>query len=351
MAVFLVPSHVHETTEPVDNFGGILSIFLVAGFVLAINFAPVPDHGALVAVLSVIAVVAGIAFFIRQRRAAVPLYDLHVAGRRTFWVAACAGLIVFGSLMGAMFIGQQYLQNVLGYSTVEAGAAILPAALLMVLIAPRSAKLVETHGARFTLLAGYVFCLLGFFTMLFLWNTGQSYWAVALGYALIGTGVGFAGTPASHSLTGSVPVTRAGMASGTADLQRDLGGAIMQSILGALLTAGYAAAVASAIASSPDADQISDSVQTQLQKSFSSAEQVAEQYPQYSQAIIAGARSSFLDGADWAYTAGIVAIVLGAAVVFFLFPRRDQERALLDALPPRGHRVGAPERSTNMNKG
>ena len=123
----------------------------------------------------------------------------------------------------------------------------------------------------------------------------------------------------------------------------------MQSILGALLTAGYAAAVASAIASSPDADQISDSVQTQLQKSFSSAEQVAEQYPQYSQAIIAGARSSFLDGADWAYTAGIVAIVLGAAVVFFLFPRRDQERALLHALPPRGHRVGG-SRALNQHE-
>jgi DHA2 family multidrug resistance protein-like MFS transporter len=51
----------------------------------------------------------------------------------------------------------------------------------------------------------------------------------------VGAGVGFAGTPASHSLTGSVPVDKAGMASGTADLQRGLGGAIMQSILGALL--------------------------------------------------------------------------------------------------------------------
>ena len=103
----------------------------------------------------------------------------------------------------------------------------------------------------------------------------------------------------------------------------------MQSILGALLTAGYAAAVASQLASAPNADQISDSVQTQLQKSFAGAEQVAEQYPQYADAIVAGARTSFLDGADWAYTAGIVAIVLGAAIVFFLFPRRDQERALL----------------------
>ena len=162
--------------------------------------------------------------------------------------------------MGAMFVGQQFLQNVLGYSTLQAGLAILPAAFCMVLIAPRSAKLVEARGARVTLLTGYVFCLLGFLTMLLLWNEGISYWPVGLGYALVGIGVGFAGTPASHSLTGSVPVRRAGMASGTADLQRDLGGAIMQSILGALLTAGYAAAVTAAIATAPNADKVTDSV-------------------------------------------------------------------------------------------
>ena len=180
------------------------------------------------------------AFVLRQRRAANPLYDLHVAGRRIFWVAACAGIIVFGSLMGATFIGQQFLQNVLQYSTLDAGLAILPAVVCMVLVAPRSARLVETRGARTTLLIGYVFCLLGFLTMLLLWGEGSPYWQVGLGYAFLGTGVGFAGTPASHSLTGSVPVERAGMASGTADLQRDLGGAIMTSIFGALLTAGFA---------------------------------------------------------------------------------------------------------------
>jgi hypothetical protein len=306
-----------------------MSIVLVASLVLAINFAPVPDEGTVVLGLALIALAAGVAFVIRQRRAPVPLYDLDVARRRIFWVAACAGIVVFGTLMGAMFIGQQFLQNVLGYSTVEAGAAILPAAVFMVLIAPRSAKLVETRGARATLLVGYVCCLAGFLVMLTLWDEGIEYWAVGLGYAFVGAGVGFAGTPASHSLTGSVPVTRAGMASGTADLQRDLGGAIMQSILGALLTAGYASAVAAAIAASPDAAQITDSVQTELQKSFASAEATAAQYPQYSQEITSAATQSFLDGADWAYTAGIVAIVLGAVIVFFLFPRRDRERALL----------------------
>ena len=328
-AVLFVPSNVNETTDPVDNFGGILSVLLVAALVLSINFAAVPNKGALTLGLAAIAVAAAIAFLLRQRRAPSPLYDLEVASRRIFWVAACAGLVVFGTLMAAMFVGQQFLQNVLGYATWEAGLAILPAAVMMVLIAPSSAKLVEARGARITLLTGYVFCLLGFVTMLLLWNDGIAYWKVGLGYALIGAGVGFAGTPASHSLTGSVPISRAGMASGTADLQRDLGGAIMQSILGALLTAGYAAAVAAAIAASPNPEQISDSTEAQLQKSFAGAEQIAGQHPQYADAITAGAKTSFLDGADWAYTAGIVAILLGATLVYFLFPQRDEERSLL----------------------
>jgi DHA2 family multidrug resistance protein-like MFS transporter len=91
--------------------------------------------------------------------------------------------------------------------------------------------------------------------MLFLWTETANDLVVGLGYAFVGIGVGFAGRPASHSLTRSVPVTRAGMASGTADLPRDLGGALMQSIFGALLTAGYVAAATAAVAgAAPDPD-------------------------------------------------------------------------------------------------
>jgi MFS transporter, DHA2 family, multidrug resistance protein len=327
LAVLFVPAHVNETTEPVDNLGGVLSIVFVGALILAINFAPVPNKGTLTLVLAVLAVLGLVGFFFRQRRAPNPLYDLQVAGRRVFWVAACAGIIVFGSLMGAMFVGQQFLQNVLGYSTFDAGLAIVPAAVAMVVVAPRSAKLVDTYGARVTLLLGYAFCLLGFLTMLWLWKDDIAYWKVGLGYLLIGVGVGLAGTPASHSLTGSVPVKRAGMASGTADLQRDLGGAIMQSIMGALLTAGYATAAAAAIGAS--GKSISDSVQNQLTKSFAGAADVAEQHPQYANQIIAAAKSSFLDGDHWAYLAGVIAILLGAALVFFRFPAREGEQQLL----------------------
>jgi len=332
VAVFMawryVPSHVNEGTEPVDNLGGILSLVLVGSLILAINFAPVPNAATATILLALIAVVALGLFFLRQRRARNPLYDLVVAARPTFWVAACAGIIVFGSLMGAMFIGQQFLQNVLGYSTLQAGLAILPAAFAMVVVAPRSAKIVDARGARFTLLFGYVFVLLGFLTMLLLWKENIAYWKVALGYIFVGIGVGLAGTPASHSLTGSVPVKRVGMASGTADLQRDLGGAVMQSIFGALLTAGYAAAAGSLISSS--GKDITASTQAELTKSFASAADTASRYPpSVQQNIVDGAKTAFLQGDQWAYLAGIIAVLLGAVLVWFFFPAKKREEELL----------------------
>jgi EmrB/QacA subfamily drug resistance transporter len=330
MAWRYVPAHVHEGTEPVDNIGGVLSLVLVGALILAINFAPVPNAHTLTIVLAIVFVVGLVLFYLRQRRAANPLYDLQVAARPPFWVAACAGIIVFGSLMGAMFIGQQFLQNVLGYSTLEAGVSILPAAFCMVLVAPRSAKIVDDHGARFTLLFGYVFVLLGFLTMLLLWKEDISYWKVGLGYAFVGIGVGLAGTPASHSLTGSVPIKRVGMASGTADLQRDLGGAVMQSIFGALLTAGYAAAAGTMIDES--GKNFTSNVQAELTKSFDGAEAVAAQYPpQYASQITAAAKKAFLDGDQWAYLAGIVAVLAGAVLVYFCFPKMERENELLAA--------------------
>jgi MFS transporter, DHA2 family, multidrug resistance protein len=329
MAWFLVPAHVNEDTDPVDNLGGILSVVLVGSLVLSINFIPVPGKGTLALSLGIVALAACVAFLLRQKRAANPLYDLDVAKRRIFWCAAAAGIIVFGSLMAAMFVSQQYLQNVLGYSTVEAGAAFLPAVVMMVLVAPRSAKLIESTGSRNTLLFGYVFLFAAFLAMLILWKEDTPYWQIGIAYAFIGIGVGLAGTPASHSLTGSVPRARAGMASGTADLQRDLGGAIMQSLLGALLTAGYASSLSASIAASPNADKVSNNVESELTKSFASASDTAQQYPQYSSQIIAAAKSAFLDGDAWAYSAGGIAVLLGAVLVFFAFPRKAEEERLL----------------------
>jgi EmrB/QacA subfamily drug resistance transporter len=326
LAISLVPAHVNESTEPVDNIGGLLSAFLVGGLVIAINFLPVPGETTLALSLLAVAVVTGVLFFLRQRRAENPLYDLRIAARPTFWVAGLAGIIVFGSLMAAMFVNQQFLQNVLGYSTIDAGAAILPAVVCMVLVAPRSAKLVQEIGSRQTLLMGQALLLVAFVLMLLLWQDDIAYWKVALPLCFLGAGVGLAGTPSSNSLTGSVPVRRVGMASGTADLQRDLGGALMTSVLGTLLTLGYASAMGQAIDQS--GKNITDATQAQLQLSFASAENLAKQNPQYASQITAAAKKSFLDGGDWAYVGAMLAIVVGMALVWFFYPRKEREEAL-----------------------
>jgi len=340
LAIVLVPAHVNESTEPVDNLGGILSAVLVGGLVVAINFLPVPGEKSLALSLLAVALVTGVLFFLRQRRAENPLYDLAVAARPTFWVAACAGIIVFGSLMAAAFVNQQYLQNVLGYSSIEAGAAILPAVVCMVLVAPRSAKLVQATGSRQTLLLGQSLLLVAFVLMLVLWTDDAAYWKVALPLCFLGAGVGLAGTPSSNSLTGSVPVTRVGMASGTADLQRDLGGALMTSVLGALLTLGYASAMGQAIDQS--GKNVTDATQSQLQLSYASAENLASQYPQYASQITSAAKQSFLDGGDWAYLGASLAIVAGMALVFFFFPKHAREEELREAYHAGDQRSAAP---------
>jgi len=80
----------------------------------------------------------------------------------------------------------------------------------------------------------------------------------------------------------------------------------------------------------------------QLLKSFAAAADAAQHYPRFANQITAAAKSAFLAGDRSAYAAGIVAILLGAALVFFLFPRKDDEQRLLseyhsqDAAPRAG---------------
>lgn len=324
-----VPAHVNESTEPVDNLGGILSVVMIATLVLGLSTIAAPGQFVSSLIMMGLALVVAALFVLRQRRAPNPLYDLDYARRRLFWVAAISGMIVFGSLMGSLFVGQQFLQDVLGYSTLNAGLAILPAAFMMMASAPLAARMINALGSRDTLLVGAGLVVAAFIIMLVLWTESTPYWQVGIAYALVGAGVGIALAPASRALTSSVPVDHVGMASGTSDLQRDLGGSIMQALLGSLLTAGYATAMAKAIGQSSEAAKVTGVTEATLQKSFSSAQSLGQQYPQYADQILAAARESFLSGANWAYAAAIVAGVGAIVLVRLAYPGKAGEIALL----------------------
>ena len=318
-----------------------------SALILAINFAPVPNETTLV---------VGLAAIVDRRPAsrsssgsaarANPLYDLDVARAAIFWVAACGGHHRVRLADGrdvhrpAVPAERARLLDARGRRRDPAGGGVHGAR--------RAALGQARRGARRAIHAARPATSSASSASSRCWCCGRR--ASPTGRSGSATrssaiGVGFAGTPASHSLTGSVPVTRAGMASGTADLQRDLGGAIMQSIFGALLTAGYAAAIATAIAASPNSEQVSDQRRRpQLTKSFASAAATAaavsavlEPDHRRGEAVVPRRRT------NGPTRPGIVAILSGAALVFFMFPKHDDEERLLAALPRRGHRC--PRRS------
>ena len=194
--------------------------------------------------------------------------------------------------MGAMFIGQQFLQNVLGYSPWRPGAPILPAAVFMVLSRPvREAG--ETRGARFTLLVGSL-VLLGFLRCCCS-GTRAAYW-----WSGIAT---FSSAPGSASPARRPPIRSRvrssdprGHGLGHADLHEIWAGPSCSR------SSGHCSPPVTPRDRSGDRDRSQraaghDGVQGQLTKSFASAETSRSRYPEYATQITAAAKASFLDGA------------------------------------------------------
>ena len=340
VGLVVLPWHAQEESFRIDHRGGVLSVLGVGGLIVAIETA---DHGVTPTWLGIVAgaVASLAAFFWWQRRAPRPLVDLTLARHRTFWVAFVAGAITFGSLIGAMFIGQQFTQNVLGYSTFAAALVVVPATVLSAIGGQAAGALITRAGSRASLLLGLVSVALAFAVMLLAWRDDAWVGWILMAYGLIGLGVGLAATPASRALMGSVPPARAGMGSGFLDLTRDFGGAVLQAIMGGLLATAYAANITRDLAALPqdEASQIGTSTADALTSSYSSAVQVAQQYPtSVQEQIIAGASSAFTAGKSWAILVALVLTLAGLALVWFVFPRRAAEEAyyqqvVADAVP------------------
>ena len=236
MAFLFVPSHVNETPDPVDNLGGIFSVLLVRGAHPRHQLRAGPEQGTLVLGLAAIALAArrllhppapGRESPLRpQRRRTPDVLGRGVRGDHRVRLAdgqRCSAAAVPPERERVFDArgGGGHLPGGPGHRRRRASLAELVGARRTVHAALRLRVPVSRSPASSS--SG---------------TKGVAYWQIAVAYAFTGAGVGLEGTPASHSLTGSVPVTRAGMASGTADLQRDLGGAIMQSIFGVLLPPG-----------------------------------------------------------------------------------------------------------------
>jgi EmrB/QacA subfamily drug resistance transporter len=179
--------------------------------------------------------VAGFAAFIAlERRQRAPMLDLSLFRNRTFTGANLTMLLVALSMFGVFFFVSLFVQNILGYSPVQAGAAFLPMTLCIVFIAPVAGKLSDRIGSRWLMSAGMV--LVAVSLVLFsLLDESSTFWNLFPALLVGGAGLALAMTPTTSAAMSSVPVDKAGVGSGVLNSSRQVGGALGIAVMGAIL--------------------------------------------------------------------------------------------------------------------
>jgi EmrB/QacA subfamily drug resistance transporter len=182
-----------------------------------------------------VAAVLGAVFVAWELRTNEPMLDLGFFRKPRFSVASGAMSVAFFSLFGASFAMTQFLQDVQGYSALEAGAAQMPLALGLLAGAGSSVKLAARFGTTRVVTAGLVLLgvLLG---SAVLWHAGMPYLPIGIWFVALALSLGWIAGPATDAVMGAVPEEKAGVASAMNDVTRQVGGALGTAAIGSLIT-------------------------------------------------------------------------------------------------------------------
>src|SRR5215210_2762907 len=185
--------------------------------------------GALVSAVVLLAV-----FIVLERRQRAPMLDLSLFRNGTYAGANLVILLVALAMFGVFFFVSLYMQNVLGYSAVQAGAAFLPMTLIIILVAPIAGKSSDRFGSRWLMTIGMV--LLGV-QLLYLSQLGPDaeFWNLLPGLLVGGLGMAMTMTPTAAAATRAVPVHKAGVGSAVLNAMRQVGGSVGIALMGAIV--------------------------------------------------------------------------------------------------------------------
>jgi EmrB/QacA subfamily drug resistance transporter len=175
-----------------------------------------------------------VAFVVLESRQRLPMLDLTLFRNRTFAGANAVMLIVALAMFGVFFFVSLYMQNVLGYSAVQAGAAFLPMTVLIMFVAPIAGRTTDRIGARWLMTTGMVLLaaqLLYFSTM----GLEESYWSLLPAMVVGGLGMGLVMTPTAAAAMASVAVDKSGVGSAVLNSFRQVGGSLGVAVIGAII--------------------------------------------------------------------------------------------------------------------
>jgi EmrB/QacA subfamily drug resistance transporter len=174
------------------------------------------------------------AFVLLERHQRLPMLDLSLFKNSTFSGANGAMLLVGLAMFGVFFYVSLYMQQVLRFSPVQAGATFLPMTLLVILIAPQAGRLTDKIGARWLVGAGLtcVSISLLLYTRL---GASSTFWTILPGLIFGGIGMAGAMTPATAAAMSAVSVDKAGVGSAVLNSMRQVGGSLGIAIMGAVV--------------------------------------------------------------------------------------------------------------------
>ena len=236
----LVPDSRDPTATKLDPVGALLSIAMIGSLVYGIIEAPRSGWTSTASMISfMVAAMAGGMFVRSQLRRDEPLLDMRLFANRGFSAGSVALAMLFFAMAGTVFLQAQYLQFILGYSPLAAGAALVPAALGMILGSGVGAHLAGTVGGRIAVVTGTALAAGGVAVQAALVH-GTSYVPTGVGLLLFGLGAGIAMPTATELIMATLPPARAGVGSAVNDTVRELGGALGVAVIGSVAASSYA---------------------------------------------------------------------------------------------------------------
>jgi EmrB/QacA subfamily drug resistance transporter len=182
----------------------------------------------------VVAAVSLTSFIVIERRRRSPMLDLSLFRSGTYTGANVTMLLVALAMFGVFFFVSLYMQNVLGYSAVQAGAAFLPMTVIIILVAPIAGKASDRFGSRWLMTIGMV--LLGV-QLLYLsqLSADATFWNLLPGFVVGGIGMAMTMTPTAAAAVRAVPVQKAGVGSAVLNAMRQVGGSVGVALMGAIV--------------------------------------------------------------------------------------------------------------------
>ena len=326
VAVLLV---VPESRDPqprrLDIPGVLLSILALAGLVYGIirggSGAGWTTPGVLVPLVG--GLVLLVLFVWLQRRSSHPALDVTLFRNPAFSAAAAALGLNFFALQGATFYLVYYLQGVRGYTALQSGAALIPVAVGMALMGPRSSTLAQTYGAKVVCTVGFLLVGASFGGVQLL-DEASPLWLILVVFSVQGLGMGTIFAPATESIMSVVPREKAGAGAAVNNSVRQVGGALGVAILGSVLTAAYRAELGATLDGLPAAvrRQASESIVATLETVRRIAGGADAEAARAAADVVPPAREAFVSAMHTTAIGTAAAALVATVVVLVWLPGR-----------------------------